>query len=35
MAIWKIDQSHSEIKFKVKHLVISTVKGNLIILCNC
>jgi polyisoprenoid-binding protein YceI len=27
MAIWKIDQSHSEIKFKVKHLVISTVTG--------
>ncbi len=27
MALWKIDQSHSEIKFKVKHLVISTVTG--------
>ncbi|MFN3872354.1 MAG: YceI family protein [Ignavibacterium sp.] len=27
MAIWKIDKSHSEIKFKVKHLVISTVTG--------
>lgn len=27
MAIWKIDQSHSEIKFKVKHLVVSTVTG--------
>lgn len=27
MAIWKIDQAHSEIKFKVKHLVISTVTG--------
>lgn len=27
MAIWKIDQSHSEIKFKVKHLVVSTVSG--------
>ncbi|MDZ7772774.1 MAG: YceI family protein [Balneolaceae bacterium] len=24
---WKIDQSHSEIQFKVKHLVISTVTG--------
>ena len=28
MANWKIDQSHSEVKFKVKHLVISTVTGN-------
>jgi polyisoprenoid-binding protein YceI len=27
MAIWKIDQAHSEIKFKVKHLVVSTVTG--------
>ena len=27
MALWKIDQSHSEIKFKVKHLVVSTVTG--------
>lgn len=27
MAIWKIDPAHSEIKFKVKHLVISTVTG--------
>lgn len=27
MTIWKIDQAHSEIKFKVKHLVISTVTG--------
>jgi polyisoprenoid-binding protein YceI len=27
MAIWKIDTTHSEIKFKVKHLVISTVTG--------
>lgn len=27
MAIWKIDNAHSEIGFKVKHLVISTVSG--------
>jgi polyisoprenoid-binding protein YceI len=27
MAQWKIDQAHSEITFKVKHLVISTVTG--------
>jgi polyisoprenoid-binding protein YceI len=27
MATWKIDPSHSEITFKVKHLVISTVSG--------
>ncbi len=27
MATWKIDASHSEITFKVKHLVISTVSG--------
>jgi polyisoprenoid-binding protein YceI len=27
MAIWKIDPAHSEIKFKVKHMVISTVTG--------
>lgn len=27
MAIWKIDPVHSEIKFKVKHLVVSTVTG--------
>lgn len=27
MAIWKIDTTHSEIAFKVKHLVISTVTG--------
>lgn len=27
MAFWKIDSAHSEIKFKVKHLVISTVTG--------
>lgn len=27
MTTWKVDQSHSEIKFKVKHLVVSTVTG--------
>lgn len=27
MAKWKIDQAHSEIGFKVKHLMISTVSG--------
>lgn len=27
MATWKIDPAHSEIKFKVKHLVVSTVTG--------
>jgi polyisoprenoid-binding protein YceI len=27
MTQWKIDQAHSEITFKVKHLVISTVTG--------
>jgi polyisoprenoid-binding protein YceI len=27
MAIWKIDSAHTEIKFKVKHLVVSTVTG--------
>ncbi len=27
MATWKIDNTHSEIAFKVKHLVISTVTG--------
>ncbi|MFT4094453.1 MAG: YceI family protein [Niabella sp.] len=27
MAIWKIDPAHSEVGFKVKHLVISTVSG--------
>lgn len=26
--IWKIDPAHSDIQFKVKHLVISTVRGN-------
>jgi polyisoprenoid-binding protein YceI len=28
MALWKIDTAHSEVKFKVKHLVISTVTGH-------
>ena len=28
MATWTIDNAHSEVKFKVKHLVISTVTGN-------
>lgn len=27
MALWKVDPTHSEIKFKVKHLVVSTVTG--------
>ena len=27
MTTWKIDKAHSEIKFKVKHLVVSTVTG--------
>jgi polyisoprenoid-binding protein YceI len=27
MATWKIDKAHSEIKFKVRHLVVSTVTG--------
>lgn len=26
--LWKVDPSHSEVQFKVKHLVISTVTGN-------
>lgn len=26
--LWKIDPSHSEVQFKIKHLVISTVTGN-------
>ncbi|GAA4799689.1 YceI family protein [Olivibacter ginsenosidimutans] len=26
--IWKVDPSHSDVQFKVKHLVISTVIGN-------
>lgn len=28
MATWKMDSAHSEVKFKVRHLVISTVTGN-------
>ncbi len=28
MTIWKIDSTHSEINFKVKHLVVSTVTGH-------
>lgn len=28
MSIWTIDPSHSEVQFKVKHLVISTVTGS-------
>ncbi len=28
MSLWKIDPAHSEITFKVKHLVVSTVTGN-------
>jgi len=28
MATWKLDTAHSEVKFKVKHLVVSTVSGN-------
>jgi polyisoprenoid-binding protein YceI len=28
MATWKIDTAHSEVKFKVKHLVVSTVSGH-------
>ncbi|MEP7236137.1 MAG: YceI family protein [Ignavibacteriota bacterium] len=28
MATWTIDPAHSEVTFKVKHLVISTVTGN-------
>ena len=27
MNTWKIDPYHSEIKFKVRHLVVSTVTG--------
>lgn len=27
MTLWSIDPAHSEVKFKVKHLVISTVTG--------
>jgi len=28
MTTWKIDPAHSEINFKVKHLLVSTVRGN-------
>jgi len=28
MALWKIDPTHSEVNFKVKHLVVSTVTGH-------
>ncbi|HMG90820.1 MAG TPA: YceI family protein [Chryseolinea sp.] len=28
VATWKMDTAHSEVKFKVRHLVISTVTGN-------
>ena len=28
MITWSIDQAHSSIGFKIKHLVVSTVKGN-------
>lgn len=28
MALWKIDGAHSEINFKVKHMVVSTVTGH-------
>lgn len=28
MTIWKIDPTHSEINFKIKHLVVSTVRGH-------
>jgi len=28
MTTWKIDPTHSEINFKVKHLVVSTVTGH-------
>lgn len=27
MTLWKIDPAHSEVNFKVKHLVVSTVRG--------
>jgi polyisoprenoid-binding protein YceI len=27
MATWKIDQAHSHVEFKVKHLVVSSAKG--------
>jgi polyisoprenoid-binding protein YceI len=28
MSLWKIDPAHSEVNFKVKHLVVSTVTGH-------
>lgn len=28
MSTWKLDPNHSEVKFKVKHLVVSTISGN-------
>ena len=28
MALWKIDPAHSEVNFKVRHLVVSTVTGH-------
>ena len=28
MATWNIDPMHSEVQFKIKHLVISTVTGS-------
>jgi polyisoprenoid-binding protein YceI len=28
MTLWKIDPTHSEVNFKVKHLVVSTVTGH-------
>lgn len=28
MTKWNLDPSHSEVQFKVKHMVISTVTGN-------
>ena len=28
MATWKLDSHHSDVKFKVRHLVVSTVTGN-------
>lgn len=27
MAVWKLDHEHSEIEFRVRHMMISTVKG--------
>ena len=28
MTLWKIDQAHSDVNLKVKHLVVSTVRGH-------